>query len=144
MMQYVSSQSVDPDQMKSNGISKENSSKGTRTRPLKQISAEEFDARFDAGEDMSDYLDWENAVVVQPGEMSPAQKLSIIEEIIENLQMTPGAQKHLSPRRKELSVSLSSLALAEVDCQAARRRMSREELVRSWIEEKLVEQKATK
>jgi hypothetical protein len=27
----------------------------------KQISREEFDRRFDAGEDMSDYLDWTRA-----------------------------------------------------------------------------------
>jgi hypothetical protein len=27
----------------------------------KQISAEEFDRRFDDGEDMSDYLDWSRA-----------------------------------------------------------------------------------
>lgn len=28
------------------------------TQKLKQIDAEEFDRRFDAGEDMSDYIDW--------------------------------------------------------------------------------------
>lgn len=30
------------------------------------ISAEEFDRRFDAGEDMSAYFDWENAEIIEP------------------------------------------------------------------------------
>lgn len=28
---------------------------------IKTISAEEFDRKFDAGEDISEYIDWENA-----------------------------------------------------------------------------------
>ena len=30
------------------------------------ITAEEFDRRFDAGEDTSDYFDWENAEIIEP------------------------------------------------------------------------------
>lgn len=32
---------------------------------VKRISATEFDAKFDAGEDVSDYMDWDN--VRRPG-----------------------------------------------------------------------------
>ena len=32
---------------------------------VKRISAAEFDAKFDAGEDVSDYMDWDN--VRRPG-----------------------------------------------------------------------------
>ena len=35
------------------------------TRKVEPITAAEFDARFDAGEDMSDYIDWSRAA--QPG-----------------------------------------------------------------------------
>ena len=33
----------------------------TKRKPIEQISGEEFDRRFDAGEDMSDYMDWSQA-----------------------------------------------------------------------------------
>ena len=32
----------------------------------KLITAEEFDRRFDAGEDMSDYIDWEHSEILEP------------------------------------------------------------------------------
>ncbi len=32
------------------------------TKKTKSISAEEFDRKFDAGENMSDHIDWDNAI----------------------------------------------------------------------------------
>jgi hypothetical protein len=45
-----------------------------KSRPIKAaqrppcITTEEFDAKFDAGEDISEYLDVESARVFEPGE----------------------------------------------------------------------------
>ena len=108
------------------------------------ITAEELDAKFDAGEDVSEYFDWENAVSVEPGEMSPGQKLSIIEAMINDLLKDPKIVAHLSPIRDSLNIPLSALTLVELGRQAARARISREALVQSWIEQKLAEQKAAK
>ena len=115
---------------------------GRQTPP--PITAEELDAKFDAGEDVSEYFNWENAVVVPPGEMSPRQKLSVIDGMLEDLLRNPKMVAHLSPLRKKLSVSLSALALAEIGREAAHGHVSREELVQSWIEQKLAELKDTK
>lgn len=38
----------------------------------KPISAEEFDAKFDAGEDISEHLDWDNARWVPPAHVEDA------------------------------------------------------------------------
>ena len=111
---------------------------------LKQISAEEFDAKFDAGEDMSDYVDWENGVMVQPGELSPGQKLSIVEGLLENLRNGYLPAKPLSSLVSNVTIPIPSLAWAEIGHKAARQHMRPEELVQSWIEEKLAEQKTAK
>ena len=108
------------------------------------ITAEELDAKFDAGEDVSEYFDWENAVTLQPGEMSPGQKLSVVNGLLEDMLKDPKTVAHLSPARKSLSVSLSELALVKIGREAARDHVSREELVQSWIEQKLAELTATK
>ena len=44
------------------------SANGKPTKPSSPspITAEEFDRRFDAGEDMSEYFDWENAEILEP------------------------------------------------------------------------------
>ena len=39
------------------------------------ITATAFDRKVEAGEDMDDYLHWDGAVMVEPGELSPGQKL---------------------------------------------------------------------
>lgn len=39
--------------------------KRSRKKTVKMITTEEFDAKVDRGEDITPYLDWENAVVVK-------------------------------------------------------------------------------
>lgn len=129
---------------KSSGMNNDSNPKTGRHQPLPPISAEEFDAKFDAGEDVSGYFDWDKAVMVEPGELSPGQKLSLTKMMLDDL-LKSGDLPPFSPSEQEqISVSLSPLAFVQVGQEAARRHVSREELVESWIEQKLEEHKAEK
>ena len=108
------------------------------------ITAEEFDAKFDAGEDVSEYFDWNTAVMVQPGELSPGQKLSMIQEMIDDLLRTVDGPKYFAALNSHLDIPLSTITLIGLGRAAAQHGVNREQLVRSWIEEKLDERKAAK
>ena len=80
--------------------------------------------------------------MVNPGELSPGQKLSIIEEMMNDLLSSMDARAFFSPVQMNQSIPLSPITLLELGQEAARRGVSREELVKSWIEEELAEKSA--
>ncbi len=82
--------------------------------------------------------------MVQPGEMSPGQKLSLIQGMIDDLLKTVDTAKHFASMDEHLNVPLTSLTLIGIGWEAARHGVSRESLVQSWIEQKLDEQKMEK
>ncbi len=130
--------------MKSNGMDNDSNFENGRHQPLPPLSAEEFDAKFDAGEDVSGYFDWDNAVMVEPSEMSPGQKLSLTKMMLDDLLKSGDASPALPSEQERLSISLSPLMFLQIGQEAAYRQVSREKLVESWIEQKLEEHKAGK
>lgn len=73
----------------------------------KIISVEEFDARFDAGEDMSDYIDWDSAVVGGP----------VLGDVV--------------------SIMFPAAFFDRIETEAARRGTSVQTLMEVWIEDGL-------
>lgn len=51
-------------------------SKDHKVRRPPPITVEEFDRKVEAGEDIDDYVDWENGVTIWPGELAPGQEPS--------------------------------------------------------------------
>ncbi len=141
---YVSFQSAERARTKFNGMNNDSSLEDNRHHPLPPISAEEFDAKFDAGEDVSGYFDWDKAVMVEPGELSPGQKLSLTKMMLDDLLRNSGSVSFPSVDQESMSISLSPLVFVRIGEEALRRRVSREALVQLWIEQKLEEQKAVK
>ena len=108
------------------------------------ISAEELDAKFDAGEDVSGYFDWDKAVMVEPGELSPGQKLSMTKMMLDDLLKSGDLASSAPSDQEHMNISISPLVFMRIGEEALRRHVSREKLVQSWIEQKLEEQKAGK
>ena len=107
--------------------------------PVKAINAEEFDAMFDAGEDVSAYIDWDKGVMVAPGELSPGQKLSIQryaeDEGTEHTDVPTSAEKY------SLSVSLPPWAFNRLQSEAAHQGISQEKLAQLLIVQRLDKEK---
>lgn len=64
---------------------------------MKTISAEEFDRKFDAGEDISEYVDWSTAT--RPN----------LEPVELTVTIMRGTKLRLERQAKELGVSVDSL-----------------------------------
>lgn len=64
---------------------------------MKTISAEEFDRKFDDGEDISEYIDWSTAT--RPN----------LEPVELTITITRGTKLRLERQAKELGVSVDSL-----------------------------------
>ncbi|KPF45566.1 CopG family antitoxin [Rhizobium sp. AAP43] len=64
---------------------------------MKTISAEEFDRKFDDGEDISEYVDWSTAT--RPN----------LEPVALTVTIMRGTKLRLDRRAKELGVSVDSL-----------------------------------
>ncbi len=73
----------------------------------KPVTAEDFDAKFDAGEDVSHLLDWSRARRVGPVEM------------------------------KRVNVDFPQWMVARLDAESARLGVTRQSLIKMWIAEKL-------
>ena len=86
----------------------------TKSKSVKPISAEEFDAKFDAGEDITDYLDLSSARVLAPGED-------------ETLNLTP----------QKVNVDFPAWVVAALDRESDRLGVARQALIKIWIVERL-------
>lgn len=73
----------------------------------KQITAEEFDRKFDAGEDISEYVDWSSA-------------------------RRPNLEK-----AGRVNVDFPAWVVAALDAQAARLGITRQAVIKVWIAERL-------
>ncbi len=80
----------------------------------KPITAAEFDAKFDAGEDISEYLDLSSARKFVPGED-------------ETLDLTP----------RKVNIDFPAWVLAALDREAGRLGVPRQSLLKVWIVERL-------
>lgn len=80
----------------------------------KSISAEEFDRRFDDGEDMSDYVDWSKAT--RP-----------LEELL---------------RTQRVNVDFPKWVVAALDAEAKRLGISRQAVIKIWCAEQLDRKRA--
>lgn len=77
---------------------------------VKTISATEFDARFDAGEDMSDYIDWSKAT--RPGRVSKRVNVDFTDATVRRLD-------HEAQRRGVTRQALIKMWIADRLDQAA-------------------------
>jgi len=74
---------------------------------MKTISAKELDEKFDSGEDISEYLDWENA------------------------RLGPGFETG------EVTVDLPVALVRDLDNEASRLGTTRDRLITQWVAERL-------
>ncbi len=82
--------------------------------PDKTISAEEFDRRFDAGEDISDFVDW-----------------STTRRPLEELLQT-----------RRVNVDFPAWVVAAIDAEAKRLGISRQAVIKIWCAEQLDKKRA--
>ena len=116
----------------------ESSDKQAAGRPL-SITAEEFDAKFDAGEDISDYIDWDSGVMVMPGELSPGQKRSI--EMLAEAENSQSGGNGTNEEPLLLHVTLPLWAYDQLTSAATRQEISQEDLAQLLIVQRLDKQK---
>ena len=112
-----------------------------RSKPA-PITAEEFDRRAEAGEDLDEYFDWENAVVVEPGELSPGQRNSLLEMFGElspanKMMLTQVMLDAVAGVDLHLNVPIPAALHLELARMAMQRQTTREALVQSWIVQQL-------
>ncbi len=117
-----------------------------RNKPA-PITAEEFDRRAEAGEDLNEYFDWDNAVTVEPGELSPGQKDSLLAMFGElspadKVMMTQVMLEAVAGAELHLNVPIPATLHFELAQAAIQRRITREALVQSWIVQHLQELRA--
>ena len=105
------------------------------------ITAEEFDAKFDAGEDISDYIDWDSGVMVMPGELSPGQKRSI--EMLAEAENPPPGENATNEEPPLLHVTLPLWAYDQLKSEATRQGISQEDLAQRLIVQRLDQQKVS-
>ena len=86
----------------------------TKSRKPQAISAAEFDAKFDRGEDISGHLDFSQARTFAPGED-------------ETLDLTP----------QKVNVDFPAWVVGELDREANRIGIARQALIKTWIVEKI-------
>ena len=113
-----------------------------RSKPA-PITTEEFDRRAEAGDDLDEYFDWENAV--EPGELSPGQKDSLLAMFGElspadKVMLTQVMLDAVAGVDLHLNVPIPATLHFELARAALQRQMSREALVQSWIVQHLEQQ----
>ena len=118
-----------------------------RSKPA-PITAEEFDRRTEEGEDLDEYFDWQNAVTVMPGELTPGQKASLLEAFGElspsdKVMLTQVMLDAVAGTDLHLNVPIPAALHLELARVALQRHMTREALVQSWIVQRLEEQRIT-
>ena len=118
----------------------ESSDKRAAGRPV-SITAEEFDAKFDAGEDISDYIDWDSGVMVMPGELSPGQKRSM--EMLAEAENSPSGGNGTDEEPLLLRVTLPLWAYDQLKREATRQGISQEDLAQLLILQRLDQQKVS-
>lgn len=91
-----------------------NSTKTKSRKPAKPITAAEFDAKFDRGEDISEHLDLSSARTFAPGED-------------ETLDLTP----------QKVNVDFPAWVVSRLDREADRLGVPRQSLIKVWIVERL-------
>lgn len=84
--------------------------KSSTTKAPKQITSEEFDRKFEAGEDVSEYVDWQRAV------------------------------KHEPIKVKRVNIDFPEWMVSELDQKADRLGIARQALVKMWVAERLKEE----
>ena len=77
------------------------------------ITAEELDAKFDAGEDISEYADWEHVV-----------RTNGVEEFDEAMREF---------EKKNVSIALPEWLVDVLDAEAERRATSRRAVINDWL-----------
>lgn len=90
----------------------------------REITAEKFDAKFDAGEDVSEYVDWDSAVTSHS-----------TEEFEQNMR---------NFERRDVSVSLPGWLVDVLDAEAERRATSRRAVINDWLVERADAEAAAK
>lgn len=91
------------------------------------ITTEEFDRKAEAGEDIDDYLDWENVVTILPGELAPGQEPSA--ETTAKLEQDKAIYEDVSDQGSNtLLITLPLWALERLGRVAASDGISREYL----------------
>ena len=115
---------------------------GEPETPARPVSAEEFDALFDAGEDVSAYVQWDKGVMVAPGELSPGQKeslLAVLGELSSNdkVVMIQAMLDAVAGTELNLNVPIPAALHIELVREALKRQTTREALVQSWIVQRL-------
>ena len=106
-------------------------------RPV-PISTEEFDRKVEAGEDIDDHLDWENAVTVRPGEFFAEIMLGM-----QAAEESSGVQDggHGEADAIFLRIGLPKWAFSQLQDEASRRGLSREDLAQQLIVRQLEREK---
>ena len=105
------------------------------------ITPEEFDAKFDAGEDISDYIDWNSGAAIVPGELSPGQKRSI--EMLAEAESTPPGGNTTVEDSQSLRVSLPSWAYDQLKSEAICQGVSQEAMAQILILQRLDKRKVS-
>ncbi len=116
-----------------------------RNKP-ESITAEEFDRRAEAGEDLDEYFDWDNAVMVEPGQLPPGLKDSLLTAFGElspadKTMLTQVMLDSVAGVDLNLSVPIPAVLHLQLARAALQRQMTREALVQSWIVQHLEEQR---
>ncbi len=81
------------------------------TKALKPITAKEFDEKFDAGEDVSEHIQWDKAVRHEPNKV------------------------------RRVNIDFPEWMIRELDVKADRLGIARQSLVKMWVAEKLKAEK---
>lgn len=92
---------------------------------MKMASAEELDKMFDAGEDMTEYIDFSSAVRINAPDAANANATSISACAEENTQV------------KRVNVDFPVWMVDALDKQANRLAINRQAVIKTWIAEKL-------
>ena len=86
-----------------------------RKEIMKKITAEEFDAKFDNGEDIDDYLDFSTAVRLKD-------------------------MKKIKTETKKVNVDFPEWVIESLDKEAKRIGVTRQSIIKVWIAERLKEE----
>ena len=111
---------------------------GRHERPI-PISTAEFDRKVEAGEDINDHLDWDNAVAIEAGQFAP--------EIVASLRQLARAEgpplDEQTAAAPALHISLPPWAYAQLKSEATRQGISQEDLAQILIVQRLDKQKVS-
>jgi hypothetical protein len=89
----------------------------TRKEIMKKITAEEFDEKFDNGDDIDEYLDFSSAVKLKD-------------------------MKKIKTETKKVNVDFPEWVIESLDIEAKRIGVTRQSIIKVWIAERLKEESA--